>query len=881
MNEQQLRDKFVQYFADHGHTVVPSSSLVPHNDPTLLFTNAGMVQFKDIFLGLQQSPYKRAVTVQKCVRAGGKHNDLDAVGRTARHHTFFEMLGNFSFGDYFKREAIGFAWEFLTKELALPTDKLYITVYEDDDEARAIWREVTGFPDSRIYSMGKKDNFWSMGDTGPCGPCSEIFFDRGAEYSCDRADCGMGVCDCDRWMEIWNLVFMQYNRDAQGKLTPLPRPSIDTGMGLERIVSVMEQVASNYEIPLFQNLIGEVEKMTGKKYDKGENGLPFRVIADHLRSCTFLIADGVMPGNEGRGYVLRHILRRAVRFGKLLGMDKPFLYTMVPLLVQLMGTAYPEIEKQSHMVERVIRIEEERFHETLNAGLALLETMAEKIQKEERSQFSGEEAFLLYDTYGFPLDLTVDIAEEKNMTVDKAGFAAAMEEQRNRAREARKAGHNVADMQQTAALLRPIAATKFVGYDENKCEGKLLAVLRDGQLVESVMAGESGIAVLDCTPFYGESGGQVGDIGVITGANGILEIADTQKLPNNIYLHYFTCKDGILEVGETVQAAVDESRRMDIQRNHSATHLLHHALRKVLGEHVHQAGSLVTSEELRFDFSHMAPVSEEELLRVEEIANAMVLNDFSTSIRQMQKEAAIEKGAMALFGEKYGDTVRVVTMGDSVELCGGTHCSDTGQIGLIKVISETGIGSGLRRIEAITGMHSYQWMTEKTELLFKIGKEIKAPVPEIMDKVVGLQKELRQKEKEVEKLRAQLTQKSMGDLLDNVEEIASVPVLIQEVQAADMAALRNTMDMVKEKFRSGVLVLVAASGEKVNLVAAVSPDVLDHGLHAGNIVKAAAAACGGGGGGKADMAQAGGKDVSKIAEAMQAAKETIRQQLVN
>ncbi len=879
MNEQQLRDQFVHYFASHGHTVVPSSSLVPHNDPTLLFTNAGMVQFKDIFLGLQQSPYKRAVTVQKCVRAGGKHNDLDAVGRTARHHTFFEMLGNFSFGDYFKREAIGYAWEFLTKELSLPIDRLYITVYEEDDEARAIWREVTGFPDSRIYSMGKKDNFWSMGDTGPCGPCSEIFFDRGAEYSCDRPDCGMGVCDCDRWMEIWNLVFMQYNRDAQGIMTPLPRPSIDTGMGLERIVSVLEQVASNYEIPLFRKLIGQVETITGKKYNKSEDGLPFRVIADHVRSCSFLIADGVMPGNEGRGYVLRHILRRAVRFGKLLEMDKPFLYTMVPLLVELMGEAYPEIAKQSNLVERVIRIEEERFHETLNAGLALLENMAEKIQKEGRSQFSGDEAFLLYDTYGFPLDLTVDIAEEKKMTVDKAGFAAAMEEQRKRAREARKAGHNVAEMQQITAALHAIPATRFLGYEKNQCGADLLALLCDGQIVESVMAGESGIAVLDATPFYGESGGQVGDTGIINGPNGVLEVTDTQKLPNNIYLHYFTCKDGILEVGEAVQAMVDENRRMDIKRNHSATHLLHHALRQVLGNHVHQAGSLVTPAELRFDFSHVAPVTEEELLQVEEIANTMVLNDYSTSIRQMKKEDAIEKGAMALFGEKYGDTVRVVTMGNSVELCGGTHCEETGQIGLIKVVSETGIGSGLRRIEAITGMHSYQWMTEKTGQLFKIGKELKTPVPEIADKVASLQKELRQKEKEVEKLRAQLTQKSMSSLLDSIEEVCGVPVLVQEVQAADMAALRNTMDMVKEKFHSGVLVLLAASGEKVNLVAVVSPDVLSRGLHAGNIVKAAAAACGGGGGGKAEMAQAGGKDVSKIGDAVKAAKEVIWQQL--
>lgn len=878
MNEQQLREKFTQYFVKNGHTAVPSSSLVPHNDPTLLFTNAGMVQFKDIFLGLQESPYKRAVSVQKCVRAGGKHNDLDTVGRTARHHTFFEMLGNFSFGDYFKKDAIGFAWEFLTKELGLPEDKLYITVYEEDDEARAIWREVTGFPDSRIYSMGKKDNFWSMGDTGPCGPCSEIFFDRGPQYSCGPT-CAMGVCDCDRWMEIWNLVFMQYNRDAQGVMTPLPRPSIDTGMGLERMISVLEHVDSNYEIPLFQRLIQEVEKITNKKYDKGPDGLPFRVIADHLRSCSFLIADGVMPGNEGRGYVLRHILRRAVRFGKVLGMDAPFLYTMVPLLVELMGQAYPEIDKQSYMVERVIRIEEERFHETLNAGLALLESMAEKIKAEGRNEFSGEEAFLLYDTYGFPLDLTVDIAEEKNMTVDRVGFAAAMDEQRKRAREARKAGHNVAEMQQLSNLLSNVVPTRFLGYDESKCSAQLLALVCNGELVESVMAGDNGIAVLNVTPFYAESGGQVGDTGVIIGPDGLLEVVDTQKLPNQIYLHYFTCQNGIVEVGNVVDAGIDEARRMDIRRNHSATHLLHYALRQVLGEHVHQAGSYVTPEQLRFDFSHMAPLTPEELLQVQRIANGMVLNDFHTTIRQMKKEDAVAEGAMALFGEKYGDEVRVVKMGDSVELCGGTHCHDTGEIGFIRITSEGGIGSGLRRIEAITGMHSYQWLMEKAEMLFQIGKEIKVPWPEIFDRVIWLQKEIRQKEKEIEKLRAQLTQKNMGNLLDSVEEIGGIPVLAQQVPAVDMNALRNTLDMVKEKFPSGVIVLLAAAGDKVNLVTAVTNDAVTKGLHAGNIIKAAAAACGGGGGGKAEMAQAGGKDVSKIDEALQAAKDMVRKQL--
>lgn len=880
MTTSEIRKKFLDYYAKNGHTVVPSSSLVPFNDPTLLFTNAGMVQFKDVFLGMDKKPYSRATTSQKCVRAGGKHNDLDTVGRTARHHTFFEMLGNFSFGDYFKEQAITFAWKFLTEEIKLPKDKLYITVFHDDDEAREIWKRVAGIPDERIFGLGEKDNFWSMGDTGPCGPCSEIMVDRGEEYACDAEECAIGKCDCDRWLEIWNLVFMQYNRDADGTITPLPRPSIDTGMGLERIASVLQKVPSNFDTDGFIPLIHYVEELTGKPYNRGHEGFPFRVIADHARSCTFLISDGVMPSNEGRGYVLRRILRRAARFGKMLGLNEPFLYKMVDVVCQVMGEAYPEIVANKDYLARVIKIEEERFLETLNDGLKVAGEMMTKIKGENRPGFSGEEAFSLYDTYGFPIDLTQDLAEENGLVVDEAGFEAAMEQQRQRARAARQ-GENALDIAVSLTnALTGIPATVFSGYDKLALSSSIAAMVKDGEAVTQAMAGEEVYIICEETCFYANGGGQVGSVGKITCDQGVATVLDTQKLPNGIIYHKCKVEQGMFSVGETVLLAVEENIRMATARNHSATHLLQKALQIVLGDHVHQAGSLVTPERLRFDFSHFTAVTAEEMAAVEDLVNKEILADLAITTENMAMEKAKESGAMALFGEKYGDVVRVVTMGDfSKELCGGTHCSRTGEIGLFKIISEGGIGSGVRRIEALTGMEARTYFQHKENALSQIAALLKAQPEETEEKVKNLLADLKLKEKEIEKLQAQMAKDDIGGLLEKRLEVNGVPVIAAEVTAKDMNALRNVLDMTRDKLGTGVIVLLAASEDKVNIVVRVGDDLTPKGLHAGNIAKAAAAACGGGGGGRADMAQAGGKDVTKISAAIEAALATIKQQL--
>ncbi|MCI8336820.1 MAG: alanine--tRNA ligase [Peptococcaceae bacterium] len=880
MTTSEIRKKFLDYYAKNGHTIVPSSSLVPFNDPTLLFTNAGMVQFKDVFLGMDKRPYSRATTSQKCVRAGGKHNDLDTVGRTARHHTFFEMLGNFSFGDYFKEQAITFAWKFLTEEIKLPKDKLYITVFHEDDEAREIWKRVAGIGDDRIFGLGEKDNFWSMGDTGPCGPCSEIMVDRGEEHACDAEECAIGKCDCDRWLEIWNLVFMQYNRDADGNITPLPRPSIDTGMGLERIASVLQNVPSNFDTDGFIPLIQHVEKITGKSYDRGPAGFPFRVIADHARSCTFLISDGVMPSNEGRGYVLRRILRRAARFGKMLGLNEPFLYKMVDVVCEVMGEAYPEIVSNKEYLAKVIKIEEERFLETLNDGLKVAGEMMTKIKAESRPGFSGEEAFSLYDTYGFPIDLTQDLAEENGLVVDEAGFEAAMEAQRQRARAARQ-GENALDVAVSLTnLLTGVPATIFSGYDKLSLSSPVAAMVKDGETVKEAMAGEEIYLVSEETPFYANGGGQVGSVGVITGKDGVASVLDTQKLPNGIIYHKCKVEKGMLAVGEMVTLNVDEEIRLATARNHSATHLLQKALQTVLGDHVHQAGSLVTPERLRFDFAHFTAMTPEEMQAVEDLVNQEILADLAITTENMSMEKAKESGAMALFGEKYGDVVRVVTMGDfSKELCGGTHCSRTGEIGLIKIISEGGIGSGVRRIEALTGKEARNYFLHKEAALSQIAAMLKAQPEETKEKVENLLAELKLKEKEIEKLQAQMAKDDVGALLENKLDIAGVPVIAAAVKAKDMNALRNVLDIAKDKLGTGVVVLLAAAEDKVNIVVKVGDDLTGKGLHAGNIAKAVAAACGGGGGGRADMAQAGGKDISKIDEGIAAALKTIKEQL--
>lgn len=877
--EAKIREAFLKFFEAKGHTRVASSPLVPHNDPTLLFVNAGMVQFKDTFLGLEKRPYTRATSAQKCVRAGGKHNDLDTVGRTARHHTFFEMLGNFSFGDYFKEDAIKNAWEFITEVLKLPKDRLYVTVYKEDDEARAIWRKVTGFSDERIYSMGEKDNFWAMGETGPCGPCSEIFFDRGEKYTCDAPECAMGVCDCDRWMEIWNLVFMQYERDEAGNLTPLPRPSIDTGMGLERITSIMQGVDSNYEIPVMRKLIAYIEELTGTTYDPGKAGFPYRVIADHIRACTFLIADGVIPGNDGRNYVLRRIFRRAVRYGVFLNINEPFMHKMVPLVCELMGEAYPEICEQQEFISKVMLMEEEKFRETISDGLNMVGGMIARLKEDGGNVFSGADAFQLYDTYGFPLDLTKDILEENGLVMDEDQFNAALEAQRERARAARNVKTDVGTLQELTGLLDGVGATKFLGYQQLEADGKVQAVILGHELKEEIAGGEEGYLVLDETPFYAESGGQKGDAGIISCGDSELLIKDTIKLPNGIFLHNFIARNGGIKVGSSVHCAVEEERRLASARNHSATHLLQFALRQTLGNHVHQAGSLVTPERLRFDFAHIAPLSSAEIDVIEGIVNAIILKNIPVETVVMSKEEAEGKGFLAFFGDKYGDEVRTVTMGPSMELCGGTHVHATGDIGSFKIVSEAGIGSGIRRIEAVTGTKVQEFIQEHLAVLGNAAALLKTSWQELDKKVAALQEELKEKDREIKALQQLLNKQSIGDVAAKAKDVNGVKVVAEKVIAADMDALRSAMDSARDKLGNGVVVLAAENDGKVMLVASVSKDMAGKMLNAGQIIKAAAVACGGGGGGRPDMAQAGGKDASKIGEALDAACKCVCDQM--
>ena len=876
----EIRQKFLDYFASKGHTIVSSSSLVPYNDPTLLFTNAGMNQFKDVFLGLDQRPYRTAATAQKCVRAGGKHNDLETVGRTARHHTFFEMLGNFSFGDYFKREAIGYAWEFLTEVLGLPKEKLWTTVYLDDDEAFNLWQEIAGIPPERIVRLGEKDNFWAMGDTGPCGPCSEIIIDRGEKYRCQAPECALGVCDCDRWLELWNLVFMQFNRSEDGTLAPLPRPSIDTGMGLERIASVLQGVDSNFDTDLFRKIIQHIEKITGKNYYGDQRGFPFRVIADHARACTFLISDGVLPSNEGRGYVLRRILRRAVRFGKSLGLDEPFLYTLVPVVVELMADAYPELKGRQEHVEKVIRMEEERFHETLHEGMRVVNEIIDKVKSEGRDFILGSEAFVLYDTYGFPLDLTEDIAEEHGLTVNREEFNAAMEAQRRRARSARNEQKAYEKFVALAAVLEGLDATRFLGWETVSAPAQVLALVKEEERVGLLGPGEEGWLLLDATPFYGESGGQVGDTGRLEGEGFKAAVADTQKLPDGKILHLIRVEEGYIKEGDRLLAQVDRTRREDIARNHSATHLLHRALKEVLGEHVNQAGSLVEPGRLRFDFSHYTAMTPEELRQVEDRVNRQILSDLPVKIEFTTFKEAQEKGATALFGEKYGDVVRLVEMGDySRELCGGTHVESTAKIGIFKIVSETAIGAGLRRIEAVTGEGARRYFEERLGYLEEASALLKCPEAEVPRRLEGLLQALKEKEKEIGALTLKLLRLETEDYLRQAKEVEGVKVVAIEVEAKDAEALRLTADHVRDRLGSGVVILGAPWGERVGFVVMVTKDLVNRGLHAGKIAKEVAAAAGGTGGGRPEMAQAGGKEVSQLEKALKKGEETVRAML--
>lgn len=876
----EIRQKFLDYFASKGHTIVSSSSLVPYNDPTLLFTNAGMNQFKDVFLGLEQRPYRTAATAQKCVRAGGKHNDLETVGRTARHHTFFEMLGNFSFGDYFKREAISYAWEFLTEVLGLPPEKLWTTVYLDDDEAYNLWQEIAGIPPERIVRLGEKDNFWAMGDTGPCGPCSEIIIDRGEKYRCRAPECALGVCDCDRWLELWNLVFMQFNRSEDGTLTPLPRPSIDTGMGLERITSVLQGVDSNFDTDLFRKIIQHIEKITAKTYYGDQRGFPFRVIADHARACTFLISDGVLPSNEGRGYVLRRILRRAVRFGKSLGLDEPFLYTLVPVVVELMSGAYPELQGRQEHVEKVIRMEEERFHETLHEGMRVVNEIIEKVKSEGRNFILGSEAFVLYDTYGFPLDLTEDIAEEHGLTVNRDEFNAAMEAQRRRARSARSEQKAYEKFVALASLLEGLGPTQFLGWETLSASGRILALVKEEERVGLLGPEEEGWLLLDATPFYGESGGQVGDTGRIEGNGFTAIVADAQKLPDGKILHWIRVEKGYAKEGDTVFVQVEEERRRAIARNHSATHLLHRALKEVLGEHVNQAGSLVEPSRLRFDFSHYTAMTPEELRQVEDKVNQQILYDLPVKIEFTSFKEAQARGAMALFGEKYGDVVRLVEMGDySRELCGGTHVERTANIGIFKIVSETAIGAGLRRIEAVTGEGARRYFEEHLAYLEEASALLKCPEAEVPRRVENLLQSLREKEKEIGALTLKLLRLEVEDYLRQAKEIEGVKVVATAVEAKDAESLRLTADQVRDHLGTGVVILGALWGERVGFVVMVTKDLVSRGLHAGKIAKEVAAVAGGTGGGRPEMAQAGGKEVSQLEKALRKGEEVVRAML--
>ena len=869
MKTTELRQKFLKFFESKGHTIVRSSSLVPHDDPTLLFTNAGMNQFKDVFLGFDKRPYNRATTAQKCVRAGGKHNDLENVGYTARHHTFFEMMGNFSFGDYFKRDAIHFAWEFLTSPewLNIPKNKLLATVYAEDDEAYNIWLNEIGMPAERIVRIGDNkgakyasDNFWQMGDTGPCGPCSEIFYDHGEEIWGGIP--GSPEEDGDRWIEIWNCVFMQFNRDEQGNMNPLPKPSVDTGMGLERMAAVMQHVHSNYEIDLFQDLLKAVARETGAPFSMEEPSL--KVIADHIRSCSFLIADGVLPSNEGRGYVLRRIIRRAVRHGYKLGQSKPFFHKLVADLVKEMGDAYPELKEKQAQIEEALKNEESRFAQTLETGMALLENALAKGSK----KLDGEIIFKLYDTYGFPYDLTADICRERNIELDEDGFNREMEAQRARARAAQSFKAN-------AQLPYDGQDTEFKGYSERQTESKVLALYKDGEQVNELNEGDEGAIVIDFTPFYAESGGQVGDVGYIFAGENRFEVRDTQKIKAAVFGQFGVQTSGRLKVGDSVTAKVDDEIRNANMRNHSATHLMHKALRDVLGEHVEQKGSLVTAESTRFDISHPQAVTAEEIAEVERRVNEAILANVAVNAAIMSMEDAQKTGAMMLFGEKYGDEVRVLQMGGfSTELCGGTHVSRTGDIGLFKIISEGGIAAGVRRIEAITGLNALKWAQEQERLVKDIIAETKAQTEkDVLAKIQAGAAHAKALEKELARAKAELAVHAGAKLLDDAKDLGSAKLVAAQIEA-DAAALREIVTDLTGKSDNAVILLAAVNDGKVSLCAGVSK-ALTGKVKAGDLVKFAAEQVGGKGGGRPDLAQAGGTDVAKLPEVLNSVKDWV------
>ncbi|HRQ04442.1 MAG TPA: alanine--tRNA ligase [Nitrosomonas halophila] len=863
MKSSEIRQKFLEFFESHGHVIVPSSALVPGNDPTLLFTNAGMVQFKDVFLGQDKRAYVRAASAQRCVRAGGKHNDLENVGYTARHHTFFEMLGNFSFGDYFKRNAILFAWEFLVDTLGIPKDRLWATVYAEDDEAADIWLNEVGIMPARLVRIGTSDNFWQMGDTGPCGPCSEIFYDHGPEVA--GGPPGSKDAEGDRYIEIWNLVFMQYNRDASGQLHPLPKPSVDTGMGLERIAAVMQQVHSNYEIDLFRDLIAAAARVTNTQ-ELSSNSL--KVIADHIRACAFLVTDGVIPGNEGRGYVLRRIIRRAIRHGYRLGQKQPFFHLLVNDLAHVMGQAYPELMAAKEHVAAVLRQEEERFAETLDNGMEVLEAAL----RQEKQMLGGELVFRLYDTFGFPVDLTADIARERGIAIDQAGFEAAMAQQRERARASGK-------FSMQAGLEYTGLPTEFHGYETLQQDAQILALYKQGSHVEFIEAGEEAVVVLDRTPFYAESGGQVGDRGELLASSGTFAVEDTQKIQANVFGHKGLLRSGRMAVGDAVVAKVDPSARIHTAYNHSATHLLHAALRQVLGKHVTQKGSLVDANRLRFDFSHHSAMQADEIRAVENLVNAHIRQNHRVATQSMAYDEAVKKGAMALFGEKYGDTVRVVEMGAfSTELCGGTHVAHSGDIGFFRIVAESGVAAGIRRIEAVTGDAALVYSQRQEQQLLEIAGALKAAPQEVAYKLSQILDHVKQMEKEIAILQSKLAGLQGSALIEGAQEVKGVRVLAAKLEGANAKTMREALDNFKQKLKSCAVVLGTIENNKVALIAGVSDDLTAK-LKAGDLVNFVAQQVGGKGGGRADMAQAGGSMPEKLPQALASVPGWIEQKL--
>ncbi|HEX9757029.1 MAG TPA: alanine--tRNA ligase [Nitrospiria bacterium] len=876
MKSSDIRENFCQFFINHGHTRVSSSSLIPAQDPTLLFTNAGMVQFKGVFLGEEKRPYKRAISIQKCMRAGGKHNDLENVGKTRRHHTFFEMLGNFSFGDYFKKEAIEMGWEFLTRDMKLPGDRLWVTVFREDDQASDIWKNQIRLSSNRIIRMGEKDNFWQMGETGPCGPCSEIHIDQGESLGCGKPTCAVG-CDCDRYLEIWNLVFMQFDRSLDGKLTPLPKPSIDTGMGVERLAAITQGVSSNYDSDLFKPLLHSIAERSTVPYGSSEKeDMAIRVIADHLRALTFLLSDGVLPSNEGRGYVLRRILRRAARFGKVLSINEPFLYQLSNEVIDLMRGAYPDLERSRQTISQITLGEEERFLQTLDQGMKTLTQVIQEVKQKGKRQIPGQELFTLYDTYGFPLDLAGEIAQENQLALDEAGFEEAMDQQRERARAATQFSTEDAPSKDTfKEILQDTGETQFVGYETLEAEPTLIAIIRDGQRVKRALEGESVELILDSTPFYGEGGGQVGDQGLLLRPNASVELHNTIHPLPNLFLHLGKVIQGEIKEGERFNAIVNQKTRKGAERNHTATHLLHSVLRELLGDHVKQAGSLVAHDRLRFDFSHFNPLNDREIHRIEEVINERVRQNFAVKKEWMDIDEALSRGALAFFGDKYGSRVRVVEINHfSKELCGGTHCRETGEIGLFKLVHEGGIASGVRRIEALTGEMAYKFFKHQEEDFRELASLLKVQPVDVLGRAKKLLINMKEQEKEIHRLKEKLSSSQTRDLAENVKEMKGIQVLTKRLENYDMKELRSVADQVRTRFPSGIALLGSVKEGKVSLIILVSKDLVSR-YQASELIKPIASKIGGSGGGRPDMAQAGGK----IPESLDAAMDMIGQLL--